>query len=60
MPCGFQSDSYLSVIARENFSIKLLETIVIVGEGERLVKNFAADGLDKAVVLVQRQYRPES
>ena len=42
----------ISVIASENFSMKLLETLVIVGEGERLVKHFAFGGLDKAVMLV--------
>lgn len=60
MPCGFQSYSYNVVIARENFSIKLLEALVIIGKGECLVKNFAFGVLDKAIVLVQRQYQPES
>ena len=60
MPDRFESDSYNVVIARENFSIKLLEPLVIVGKRKRLVKNFAFNGLDKAVVFVQRPYQPES
>ena len=52
MPDRFESDSYNVVIARENFSIKLLKALVIVGKGECLVKNFAFSGLDKTVVFI--------
>ena len=34
MPCGFESDSYNVVIARENFSIKLLEALTSVSESK--------------------------
>ena len=48
----FESDSYLFVVASENFGVKFLKAIVIVIERESLVKNFAVDGLNEAVVLV--------
>ena len=46
MSSRFEPDSYISVIARENFGVKLFKTFVIVGERKCLVKNFSFDGLD--------------
>ena len=34
------------------FCVKLLKALVIVGKGERLVKNFVSGSLNKAVMLV--------
>jgi len=56
MSCRFESDFYIVVIVAYDFGIKLLEALIIVGKRERLVNNFAFGVLDKAVVLVQRQY----
>ena len=60
MSSRFESDSYISVIASEDFGVKFLKAIIIIGEGKSFAQHFAFGGLDKAVMLVQHQYRPKS